>query len=263
MNLNEEQKNKAESLKDFLQKSEIDSNLPIYEALCALAEHVRKMSEREVPKMEMPEVQKIEIEGVSVVTLKGDKGDKGDEPSEERLVEIIKPLIPEPIPGQKGDKGDTVVGPPGRDGKDGESIVGPQGEPGKDGSPDTPEQIREKLASLEDDKRLDISAIKGVEDLEKKIISQVPRGGGGVSAIAVAAAFKYIFKTEEPVGAIDGVNLTYTVSSPIWVIIGFYINGEQIAQLPNYTFANRTITFSTALPAALSGTDFEVKYIAG
>lgn len=50
-----------------------------------------------------PEVQKVQLEGVSLVTLKGDKGDKGDEPSDQRLEEIITPLIPEPIQGEKGD----------------------------------------------------------------------------------------------------------------------------------------------------------------
>jgi len=79
--------------------------------------------------------------------------------------------------------------------------------------------------------------------------------------MGVAQAFKYIAHTEEPTGLIDGVNLTYTVLVDIWWIAGFTLNGENIAELPNYTFINKTITFSTALPAAYSGKDFEVKYI--
>ncbi len=54
-----------------------------------------------------------------------------------------------------------------RDGIDGKSIIGPKGEDGKDGSPDTPEQVRDKLEILEGDDRLDKSAIKGLEDLFK------------------------------------------------------------------------------------------------
>jgi len=58
-------------------------------------------------------VQQVEIKGISVITLKGDKGDKptNDEitdlikpliPSESDLTAIIEPLIPEPIKGTDG-----------------------------------------------------------------------------------------------------------------------------------------------------------------
>lgn len=50
----------------------------------------------EVPE-EKPDVQKISIEGISVVTL---KGEDGKTPTEEELVSLIKPLIPEPIKGE-------------------------------------------------------------------------------------------------------------------------------------------------------------------
>lgn len=50
-----------------------------------------------------PEVQKVSLEGVSVITIKGDKGDKGDSPSLEELESVILPLIPDPIKGDKGD----------------------------------------------------------------------------------------------------------------------------------------------------------------
>ena len=53
----------------------------------------------------------------------------------------------------------------GEDGLDGEK--GEQGEKGKDGSPDTPKEIKDKLETLKGDKRLDKSAIKGLE----KVIS--------------------------------------------------------------------------------------------
>ena len=99
---------------------------------------------------------------------------------------------------------------------------------------------------------------KDIEELEKRPVGR----GGGTSAIGVAQAFKYIAHTEEPVGAIDGSNTTYTVSKDIWWIAGFTLNGENIAELPNFTFVGRTITFSTALPSVYSGKDFEIKFIA-
>jgi hypothetical protein len=74
-------------------------------------------------KEERPEVQKVELMGAEIVTIKGQKGDKGDQ-------------------GDKGDKGDTgpqgpkgadskVAGPKGERGEKGDT--GPAGKPGRDG----------------------------------------------------------------------------------------------------------------------------------
>jgi hypothetical protein len=108
--------------------------------------------------------------------------------------------------------------------------------------------LKEKLEPLK----------KEIEELKARPIG---RGGGGTSAMGVAWTFKHIAHTEEPTGAIDGVNKTYTVNNNIFWIAGFTLNGEQIAELPNFTYSGRTITFSTAIPAAYNGKDFEVKYI--
>lgn len=108
---------------------------------------------------------------------------------------------------------------------------------------------------------------KKLEALEKEMreelqtLKQNRRFGGGTSAIGIANAAKYFVKTEEPVGDIDGVNTDYTVSKPIMAVLAFHINGEVIAQLPNYTISNKTVSFTTALPAAYSGKDFEIVYI--
>jgi hypothetical protein len=75
-------------------------------------------------------------------------------------------------------------GKDGRDGKDGEN-----GKDGKDGSPDTGEQVRDKLSSLEGDDRLDASAIKGLDYVKpndlRNAINSIPRGGGGSGGIEV------------------------------------------------------------------------------
>jgi hypothetical protein len=146
--------------------------------------------------------------------------------------------------GDRGDKGDK--GTPGKDGKDGKD--GKNGKDGQDVSSDLVDEIMGDITQVKNE-------IKRVERATSK-----PRGGG-TSAAGVAFAFKSIAHTEEPVGVINGVNTTYTVKNNIWWIFGFTLNGEQIAQLPNFTYVNRTITFSTALPAAYSGKDFEVKYL--
>lgn len=89
-------------------------------------------------------------------------------------------IDPEKIRGEKGKDGidgvDGVDGIDGKDGKDGidgldgkDGVDGQNGLPGADGSPDTPKQIKEKLETLKKDKRLDKSAIKGLEDfIDKK-----------------------------------------------------------------------------------------------
>lgn len=96
-----------------------------------------------------------------------------------------------------------------------------------------------------------------IEELKKR-----PTGtSSSVSNARIQQAFKYILKTEAPVGDIDGVNTSYTVSQPIFAVLAISLNGETIAQLPNYTISAKTITFSSALPSVYSGKDFEIKYI--
>lgn len=170
-------------------------------------------------------------------------------------MDALHKMIEDKLATVENGKDSVVPGPQGKKGDKGDS--------GTNGSPDTPKQVRDKLEKLTGDERLDISAIKGVDELQKGFdekISKIPRGGG-TSAIGVRQAFKYIAHTEAPVGNINGVNTTYTVKNIIWWIAGFTLNGEQIAQLPNFTYAGRTITFSSAIPAVYSGKDFEIKYI--
>lgn len=115
--------------------------------------------------------------------------------------------------------------------------------------------VKEEIEELEDDiEKLE----KDIEELKKRPIG---KGGGGTSALGVAHTFKYIAHTEQPVGDIDGVNTTYTVKNNIWWIAGFTLNGEQVAELPNFTYSGKTITFSSAIPAAFAGKDIECKYI--
>lgn len=56
------------------------------------------------------------------------------------------------------------------DGKDG--IDGIDGKDGKDGSPDTAKEIKDKLETLKGEERLDSSAIKGLDTLEKGITNR-------------------------------------------------------------------------------------------
>lgn len=115
-------------------------------------------------------------------------------------------------------------------------------------------KVCEELEELED--RVEL-LFEEIENLKK----YRPLIGAGVSNMRIQQAFKYILKTEQPVGDIDGANKTYTLTQPIFAILSMSINGETIAQLPNYTIAGKTFTFSVALPSDYSGKDWEVKYI--
>ena len=144
----------------------------------------------------------------------------------------------------------------GKDGKDGSD-----GRDGKDGK-DADEtkilnELTKKIPKLDETKFQ-----RKIEELEKELEEVKKKArGGGTSAIGIANAAKYFVKTEAPTGDIDGANTAYTVSKPIFAVLAFSLNGEFIARLPNYTISNKTVTFTTALPAAYSGKDFEITYI--
>lgn len=143
-----------------------------------------------------------------------------------------------------------------RDGIDG--ISGIDGKDGKDADSQLIiEEVLKKIKLPEIDKTEIDKLNKEIEELKSRPAIR----GGGTSAIGVAQAFKWILKTEQPSGAINGVNKVYTVNHPIFAVLAFSLNGEIIAQLPNYTISGKTITFSAALPAVYSGKDFEIKYV--
>ena len=92
--------------------------------------------------------------------LKGDKGEKGDQGE----TGPQGPQGEEGPQGPQGEAGKDGVGVDGLDGKDGkDGVNGADGKHGKDGSPDTAEQVRDKIASLTKENRLDISALKRIE----------------------------------------------------------------------------------------------------
>lgn len=131
---------------------------------------------------------------------------------------------------------------------------GDPGEPGKDADE---EKIVEKVLG-----KIDIpDSTEEIEKLREELKENKRLKGGGTSAIGVKYALQRLLKTEEPVGLINGTNKEYTVTGTIFAIFAFSLNGEVVTQLPNYTISKNKITFSTALPAAYSGKDFEVKYV--
>jgi hypothetical protein len=168
---------------------------------------LREAKRKKSMKPEMIESIKEEIkeslEGVSAVNevfkriellkIKGDKGDKGDKGEDGYTPVKGKDYFDgkdgyTPVKGKDyfdgkdgrdGVDGKSIRGRDGKDGKDGKSI---KGEPGKDGSPDTPYEIRDKLASLRGNERLDAKAIK---NLAKEVGSISITGMGNGTATTV------------------------------------------------------------------------------
>lgn len=169
----------------------------------------------------------------------------------------------------------------GKDGADGRD--GTDGKDGKDGSPDTGDEIKNKLEALKGDTRLDKTAIKGLEkiltgeDLDRAISILDQRSqylinktvkhdatlsGSGTDAdpLKVVSSGSTTFYTETPSGTTDGVNKTYTVSHGITSIVTFAINGQFIHP-QDYIATGTTITFNNALDSSYSGLNFTIVYV--
>jgi hypothetical protein len=171
-----------------------------------------------IKKDKLPEFLYSLIERINKIS--GVKGDKGDTPTDEQLIALIKPLIPEPIVpenGNDGEDGETPTEeellalirpliPQVKDGitpsderllslirplipivKDGiNGKDGIDGIDGDNGSPDTPKEIVTKLSSLKNNERLDASAIKNIPTqtiIERPIFGGF-RGGGSVKEVS-------------------------------------------------------------------------------
>ncbi len=126
----------------------------------------------------------VKLEGVSIMTIKGDKGSDGEKPSQEELTALIKPLIPKPLKGDKGEDAYTPV--KGKDyftqkeiqdfinfSKPKKGVDYFDGKNGLNGVEISPEQVRDKLETLEDDERLDKKAIKGLDEILKDLKASI------------------------------------------------------------------------------------------
>lgn len=193
--ISQEQNIKLESLKKFLEKSDISPNLPLIDVLEEIRDILKEVSSKETP--ETPDVQKMEIQGAEIITI---KGKEGEPPTDEHLLELITPLIPDPI---KGDDGEDYVLTETDKREIAKSITVPivervvetivekqpivTNEIKEVAVTDNGEVIVGKINGLDsesDNLKIDISHIKGIDILEKSFdskISSIPRGtiGGG------------------------------------------------------------------------------------
>jgi hypothetical protein len=118
----------------------------------------------------------------------------------------------------------------------------------KDGSPDTPEEIRNKLEKLYGENRLDKSAIRGLEEIENAIIDMKNVGG---KTFMVGGKARNSIHIHDLSSQLNGVDKTFDLPS------NFGIVGVWCSSMPNafrptidYTEGNKTITFTDEINAA-------------
>ena len=126
-----------------------------------------------------------------------------------------------------------------------EQIVIPEIQDLAESIPQLGEPIRDSLELLQDDERLDASAIKGLKSLIEELTPQRVGGGGGFSTGAMNF---HIVDDETPTGAVNGTNKVFTikgVASPT-TSLKLYKDGQGMKLTEDYTYAAGTITFVTA-----------------
>lgn len=139
----------------------------------------------------------------------------------------------------------------GRDGRDGADGYTPikgvdysDGKPGKDGSPDTAEQVRDKLSSLIGDDRLDSSAIKGLDE-------KIAKMRGNSTTFAVSRGQVKVYDLSDQ---LDGVTTTFSLPA-FWLVIDAKLSSVPVLRpTVDYTVdgTNMQITFTSQVDASTS-----------
>lgn len=137
-----------------------------------------------------------------------------------------------------------------------EQLRGEKGEDGKDGVEITPEEVVSKLESLEDEARLDVSAIKGVDEFVQSKVDGIKTSRGGLSRATadtlytpIGVAIESSFETVSSNLSNYDNTLNYNGSGDITDIV--YSNG--VTKTFNYTGADITsIVLSGSTPSGIS-----------
>lgn len=151
-----------------------------------------------------------------------------------------------------------------QDGEKGETgDIGPMGPAGPAGSPDMAEDIRNKLELLQGDERLDISAIKGLEEYDKrmKVLEERPNIGGWSTASG-GKIMKYYDLTP----LLDGSTKTFSLPA-FWRVINIQCSSSPSTMRENVDYTVNgslsQITFAASVDATTTlatGTTLIVLY---
>ena len=263
-----------EQLKTLSDKKGSDADLFVLDKINDVKDDVKKVEEnvtdikqdvRDIKRdldRDIPEDKRVEkiaqrLQTKFLAADKGDKCDKGDSPSKEEITTLIKPLIPKPI---KGDKGDSVKGEKGDAGNDADEeaianrvkieIKQPIVDEIEKDIPQLSEPIRDALELLDGEERLDFSAIKGLRNALNKMNNSMKslgraKVGGGFSKIAMEGK---MVDDETPSGTINGTNKDFTldhIPNPTGSL-KVYRGGARQRITEDYTLSTNTISFTVA-----------------
>ena len=180
----------------------------------------------------LKKIRKVEIAGAEVVTIKGKTPVAGEDypipadghtPTEEELLELIKPLIPVVADGHTPTEEELL------------ELIKPLI------SLDTGENVIKKINKANG--LIEQSMIKGLEETLEVLRNGLVNLGGYV---ATPAQF---VDDETPTGLIDGMNTVFVLSkTPLTGSLKVYVNGQRVRVTEDYTFSGRIITFLTAPP---------------
>jgi len=235
-----------QDLVEFGIDHEISPQLPVVKELRAIGKGIKELAEKEMPEMPM-EHKMVFPDGISVVTLKGDKGDQGEK-------------------GEQGERGldgnngkDGINGKDGRDGLDGlNGIDGKDGKDGQDGSPDTGEQIIDKINEDESDKVIKKEKVEGLMD-ELARIERVASTKPSMPSRRV-----YQPKLDRFTAQTDGVTKTFTLTREPLDSDTIEVSGTDFPIIldptVDFTVSGKTLTLSANIPAPSSGATLIVKY---
>lgn len=193
----------------------------------------------------------VELKGVSVVTIKGDRGEKG-EPGKNGVdgkdSSVIGPQGERGERGIPGEDGKSVMGPQGPQGErgaDGESVTGPRGKDGKsgtDGSPDTPEEIIQKINKS--NTLIHKDKIEGLDEFE----TMARTADANTRSFMNTGSYVYSYDLS---ASLDGVTKTFTLPANARVIMVFASSTPGVFRpTTDYTTTASTITFTSEISAA-------------
>ena len=183
--------------------------------------------------------------------LKGDIGIQGDQG-----VKGEKGDVGESIKGDKGDKGDSIKG---ERGDDAVGEKGEQGDKGDGGSPDTPNQIIEKINKTRT--KIPISKISGLDEMFtslKRTISRisVKKGGGG------GGMGNPVHETFDISAGTTSVTLASNIAANGTAIFTASYEGQNLELTNHYTISGKTLTFHSDVQAQfVNSTIFYISYI--
>lgn len=211
-------------------------------------------------------------------------GEKGNDADEKKIIkEVVKQIKP-PKDGKTpkkgvdyfdGKPGESIKGDPGKDAdevsiikrvlnkiikpKDGDTPVkGKDYFDGADGSPDEPEQIADKLNTLEE--KVDIGVIKGLknyfDNINKKIQEAKSSKGGGMGN----PQHESFTLTEGQTSVTTGFN----IAAQGRAIFKAAMNGSESHYGEHFTVSGKTISFPVDIQAQIkTGYIFDITYIRG